>query len=220
MTAPTWSCEDHDAHDPSCRKCTQRRPIKAKAALDAARFEDLCLHIQNVASQLSERYADLVEPSLERQVGAQQGGSNADGSERDVAALLISVERSRDRLVAVTESTENAYSSLRAAMNGIVRAEDDLDDAHPLTPDRAERQRERPADRRALIESYRAKARALTDGAASYDRRASQIERQMARERRQRATAAARLAGQLQSKGQRKRARNQWQIDGDQATHS
>lgn len=86
-----------------------------KAGLSPARFEDLALHIQSSASQLTQRYAELHEFSSQRQVTGASERVSGGGTSDMVGSTLVSNERALSYLAAASTQAEHAWNSLKAA---------------------------------------------------------------------------------------------------------
>lgn len=151
---------------------TERREPRRKSAQMPFQYEDLTLHIQTAASALSHRYSMLYDAGYARQSGESSGGN---GTSKPTESALFAALPVRHQLERACKETEFAWNSIQTATSALLQAEKILDESHPLTPDVAERQRERPADRESLVEAYLARARVIRSDA---DIEANRLERE------------------------------------------
>ena len=151
---------------------TERREPRRKSAQMPFQYEDLTVHIQTAASALSQRYSMLYDAGYARQSGESSGGN---GTSKPTESALFAALPVRRQLERACKETEFAWNSIQTALSALLQAEKIMDESHPATPNVAERQRERPADRESLIEAYLVRARVIRDEA---DIEANRLERE------------------------------------------
>jgi superfamily II DNA helicase RecQ len=218
------ACKAHSAFESTCDDCKKasdmlRGPRESKRALSTAeRLEDDILAIGTAGSNISQRYAQMIDFAYERATTGGSGRGQSDGSSRDVAATLAATAAIRRYLGDVCTAVTNAHQSMNRAAYALDECEDAVDLSHPdeLEPsERQERLREKPATRTQLAESIRARARSLrreaeetVTKADKMDRDAAALERQVRRDAQRMLEVQARQAGApSMSKSQRRRAK-------------
>lgn len=141
------------------------------------------------ALKIETRYETAYRIAHERPRYGEGGGS---GVSKPTESAFMASRLERELVEDASHAVEAAYTSLKLGLYAMLKLEDRIDKAHPLTFGIHERQRERPAGRADVAAQYRVKAKELVRAADKIDRQLA-VEKKAAEKQATRDKGAAKM---------------------------
>ena len=116
-----------------------------------SKIEDTALRLRDILYDIPGLYAHIYGVAYARPRYGEQGPNGKGGHSDPSGGALVNSKALREKLEDAGEELDRAFRSAQSAQVALHYAEEMLDEQRPLTP-RDERQRERPAQDKELLE--------------------------------------------------------------------